>query len=297
MVPANRYTALTPRTATVVLGVSVLVAGLVLHKAIRATPAVGSAHRGSGAGALEWARPATVDGINWKVLHNRNAVTAGPVGALAKRFRVAGTFFVEDPGGTEDRKAVLDDLRKHLQRVVSEGDRLDDVQVVRIFRDRVVLQAGGVEEELWLSFSKRGEKVAGAEAGTESTALAKSDRYGGVRIGENRWVHQRQSLMDYYTELTQEPERLVAVFDSLKPVYGETGRITGYELGVEGEGKFFESVGLNEGDVVRSANSIPMTSRRRAEFLIRQFVQNKANAFVLEVERSGKREKLIYEIR
>ena len=80
-------------------------------------------------------------------------------------------------------------------------------------------------------------------------------------------------------------------------MYSDDGAITGYQLGVEGEADFFGSVGLKAGDVVRKVNSMPMTSRRRAEYFIGEFVENRGSAFVLDVERDGTPQKLIYEIR
>ena len=83
----------------------------------------------------------------------------------------------------------------------------------------------------------------------------------------------------------------------IKPLYTEDGKINGYQLGIEGEADFFHSVGIAENDIVRSVNSIDMTNRRRAEFFLHEFVNDRANAFVLEVERNGEVRKLIYQMR
>jgi hypothetical protein len=40
-----------------------------------------------------------------------------------------------------------------------------------------------------------------------------------------------------------------------------------------------------------------MTNRRRAEYFIKEFVKDRANAFVLDIERGGKPHKLIYQVR
>jgi len=89
----------------------------------------------------------------------------------------------------------------------------------------------------------------------------------------------------------------VALFDSLKPVYEEAGGIEGYRVGIEGEGGFFEAAGLVEGDVVRRVNSMRMTNRRRAEYFIGEFVADRANVFVLDIERGNEKKKLIYQVR
>ena len=56
--------------------------------------------------------------------------------------------------------------------------------------------------------------------------------YGGKRIGENSWVFSRDTLVDYYEDVRNEPQRLLALFDSMKPMYKEDGKIEGYRLNV-----------------------------------------------------------------
>ena len=127
--------------------------------------------------------------------------------------------------------------------------------------------------------------------------MGATDRYGGKQAGKQRWVFKRQALLNYYQELMDQPDRLVALFDSLKPMYNDRRKIEGYYLGVEGEKDFYDAVGLKEGDVVRSVNSMKMTSRRRAEYFISEFVKDRANAFILDIERGGKPVQLRYEVR
>ncbi len=237
-------------------------------------------------------------GLDWAVFQGGGEPP--PAGSeLARRYRLAGTFFVTDDGGLDIRKAVLDIVRTGEQRIVVEGDRIDEAAVLRISRDRVVLRAGAVEETLSLSFTE------GAGTGGVATAAADGGhpaRTGGAgRFGEevaaDNWVFNRKALMDYYNELWDAPERMLQVFDSLKPIYGENDAITGYQLGIEGERDFFDAVGFREGDVVRKVNSLPMTNRGRAENFIDQFARNRMNVFVIDIEREGKSRRLVYRIR
>ena len=224
-------------------------------------------------------------------------------GSLAKRFRLAGTFFEFDSHGASDgRKAILVDIQKKTEHIVGENDEIEVVQVVKIFRDRVVLRDGIYEEELWLSFSQPGRTTSasgtsGGDTGMPGLVNDNAVGFGGKRVGEYSWIFSRQTLLDYYQELMDEPERLVAVFDSLKPIYDDGGKITGYQLGIEGEQEFFEATGLKEGDIIRSVNQLRMTNRRRAEFFIKQFVQNRANIFKLDIERANTKIKLDYRVR
>ncbi|MCX7591864.1 MAG: hypothetical protein N2255_09580 [Kiritimatiellae bacterium] len=236
---------------------------------------------------------------NWSVFHARTPQTAPSEGALSARFRLVGTYFESSDAGSDVRRAVLDDLQHGTQRIVSENDLLDDVLVVRIYRDHVVLRKEQREEELWLGFASGSQASASGigEAGTTAEEEIMTDRFGGRRVAENQWIFRRDRLLEYYKQLMDEPRRLLAVFDSMKPVYDENRKITGYQLEMVGEKDFYEAVGLRNGDIVRKVNSLPMTNRRRAEYFISEFVNDRANAFVLEVERDGQIQKLIYQIR
>jgi type II secretion system protein C len=184
---------------------------------------------------------------------------------------------------------------------VAEGERLDGTAVAGVYADMVVLVSDGREEQLWLSFVRDTQALTSARGPRSRKAAAAdgipADRFGGRRVGDNRWVYRREGLMAYYQELLDHPQRLLKVFDSMRPVYEDGGRISGYQLHVEGEPEFFSSVGLRENDIVRSVNSLKMTSRRRAEFFIEQFVKGRANVFSMEVERDGKTAKNVYEVR
>jgi hypothetical protein len=93
--------------------------------------------------------------------------------------------------------------------------------------------------------------------------------------------------------------RALAVFDSMEPFYVEDldgeRRIDGYRLQVKGEPELFLAAGLQEGDIVKSVNSLLMTNRRRAEDMIASFATGAGTMFVLEIERDGKTFKQLYE--
>ena len=71
--------------------------------------------------------------------------------------------------------------------------------------------------------------------------------------------------------------------------------LAGYRLNTSlGEKEFYTQVGLQDGDVVRRVNSMRMTSQRRAEYFIGEFVQNRLGAVVIDIERNGQPKKLVY---
>ena len=249
---------------------------------------------------LAWSNLENEKKINpdWTVLSSKNTSTRPNLGVLSKCFRLAGTFFAFSEGVKSKRKAVLDDLKTGMQTIVSESDFISDYTVLKIFQDRVILRGASGEEVLRLSFSAIGVSSTTTDPDQAPDDGSIEDQmFGGKQVGENSWVFQRKSLMDYYSNLMDDPTRLYAVFQSLKPIYGDRSQITGYQLGIEGEKEFFDAIGLAEGDIVRKVNSLPMTNRRRAEYFIGQFAKDRANAFLVDVERDGQPLRLSYKVR
>ncbi len=224
-----------------------------------------------------------------------------PAGTLARRFRLAGTFTAV-AGLQQTRKAVLDDRDGNVQRLVSEGDLVEaDIRLTGVARDRVRLRQGAREETLFLSFATG---VPGADAapgqGTPPDA-ARTEGPGtvsrfGRQVADNRWLVDRAAVLAYYRELLAQSDRLAKVFESLKPVYQDQA-IRGYTLDVEGEAELFSAFGLRQGDVIRTVNSMPMVSQSRAEYFIHEFVQDRVSAFVIDIERQNRPEKLVYLVR
>ena len=256
----------------------------------------------------DWPEPAAFASGDWTVVQRRGAAMPAPMGPLGQRFRLAGTFFAypgEGEARSGTRHAILDDLRERKQHLLQEGDDVDTVEVVSIFRDRIVLRGQAGEEELWLSFTGKASPddrpAADERAETpplfEDMPALETSRFG-KRIGENRWVLQREELLRYFDELQEDPERLTAIFMAMEPDYDEEeDRVAGYRLRMLGEDVLYEAAGFQEGDIVRMVNSMPMTSPARAEYFISEFLNERISAVVFDIERNGAEEKLIHLIR
>jgi type II secretion system protein C len=216
--------------------------------------------------------------------------------------RLAGTFGLGSDGVAEEREAIIEVLESGRQEIVGVGETVAGIRVLAVLTDHVVLRGPNGRGDLYLgtydSEAGTGESSNAGQGGDGSSAdgTMTENRFG-KQVSTNMWVFSRESVEAYYTELMEDPDRLLAVFDSLKPLRDEERRITGYQLGIEGEKDFFTQVGMREGDVVRRVNGIPMTNRRRAEYLIRRFAENKTNAFALDIERDGKKQRLVYSLR
>lgn len=253
------------------------------------------------AAARAWPAPAPAETEAWRVFQSGEASSApAERGPLRSRFRLAGTFMaLGEDAASVYRKAILDDLRQKRQMLVSEEDTIGSIEVRRIYHNRIILADNGREEELLLSFSGEASAPASSTNRPPEQKAEKALEYGrfGKRVGENRWVFQREAIMDYYREMLDHPERAVLLYESLKPDYNENRQIEGYVLDVAGEGDFFKEIGMREGDVVRKVNSMRMVSQNRAEYFISEFAKDRLSAVVMDIERDGKPEKLIYMIR
>ena len=232
----------------------------------------------------------------------RGPATAGPgadKAAFLSDFRFAGSFFFSEGNSETLRRGVLSHLPENRQEIVSEGVVVAGVRVKRIAEDHIVLEKDGVEGMLTLGGGGNGvtrSYLDQAEAG--KTAGERRQTRFGEQTGDGVWTLQKQALQGYYEELLDEPERLLQVFDSMRPLYAEDGKsIEGYQLQAVGEQEFFDAVGIREGDVVRKVNALPMTNRGRAEFFIRQVVQDRVSAIVVDIEREGGPKRLVYELR
>jgi hypothetical protein len=150
------------------------------------------------------------------------------------------------------------------------------VRVVRVESDFVVLSDGEREEVVVLAAGTlpgRERRTPGGSA-ADAPAVLESNRFGN-RIGETRWEFNRQAVMDYYQEMMDNPERLARCFWPWgRPRRGRPGG--GLPVDMEfGEKEFYGQVGFQHGDVIRRVNSMRMTSQRRAEYFIGEFVQNR----------------------
>jgi type II secretory pathway component PulC len=241
----------------------------------------------------------TVEAGAWQAFRAAGGEAVEPLGGgLADRFGLAGVFLIlsaDSGSGVGSRGAILDDRREKKQIVAGEGSRIGEVRVVRVERDLVVLEEGGMEATLRLSEESAPRRGPSAQA-------ARTDAGGGMatnrftrQVDENRWVYDRDSLLDYYQQMMDDPERLAALFLAMRAVRDSEGRVAGYRLDMEGgENEFYAQVGFEDGDVVRSVNSFPMTRQSHAELFIGKFVQNELDTIVIEVERGGEPLKLIY---
>jgi len=247
-------------------------------------------------GMLAWRERAAVPQPDFTILRGPSDAGAATNADFLADFRFAGVFFIQGGSHVGLRRGVISYLPEKRQEIVSEGDVLAGVLVKRIDEDRIVLEKDGREGSLRLGGSGGSGSLSFLDE-TATAAPARRSRFG-EQTGDGVWTLQKSELQAYYDELLDEPERMLQVFDSLAPLYDDRGRsIEGYQLRAVGEQAFFDAVGFREGDVVRKVNALPMTNRGRAEFFIRQVVQDRVSAIVIDIEREGTPKRLVYQLR
>ena len=287
------------------LALAVLAGLLVVQLAVRLRSlgaAKTAAVRENPAAPVPFQWPAIAPGL-WKVFRAATPPPAVPAaGSLASRYRLAGVFLIlTDPGESnpENRCAILDDVQTQQQYLAAEGEQVDRVRVVSVASDHVVLSDGAREETLYLAAGTLDGAAPGAAAGPAPAAppILEANRFGN-RVGETRWEFNRDAILEYYQEMMDNPERLASLFLAMEADRDGAGKVAGYRLNMDvGERDFYTQVGLQHGDVVRKVNSMRMTSQRRAEYFIGEFVQGRLGAVVLDIERNGQPTKLVYLIK
>lgn len=235
-------------------------------------------------------------------------VFSGPGGlsdSLQDHFRLAGTFISSSEAGSdrELRKAIIDLLDSDEQVLVEEGARVGEY-TVRTIASKYVMLEGEEEGLLRLSlsfdFSESPSAPAVAAPGQplrrfEDMPALSTSRFG-KQIADNRWVLRRDDLMAYYDEIVHRPDRLARLFLSMDDVV-EEDQLRGYQVDMKGEKDLFAALGLQNGDVLRSVNSVKMTDPSRSEFMLQEFIQGRLSAVVFDIEREGQPQKLIHLIR
>ena len=256
----------------------------------------------------QWPDVPSLKECDWSLFRNvRISGSASAGGALAQRYRLAGTYILTVPeAGTPFRKAIIDNMQTKVESIVAEGERLDNVEVVQVLEDSVILRENGIQVQLSLMYTKNtgatGNQSAKLGTATGGNTPVSTNAFGAY-MGEGRWVMNRDSFLQYIEGIKENPTRMSQLFDSMVPVYDNNGgqggrrRVGGYRLQMAGEQAFYQQVGLQEGDVVRRVNELPMSSEQRAMYLINQFRENKANTFIMDIERGGKPMRLEYIVR
>ncbi len=196
----------------------------------------------------------------------------GPVTKSDINAKLLGTI----AGSTEYAYAVIrtnNDI--NIYRV---KDNIGNATILSIERKKVIILRNGAKEELSMYEEKHPQ--------LKSTLLSKS--YSVKRVGQGNYVIPENQ----FKAATQNMGALLTQARVVPNIVG--GRIKGYRIFAISPGSIYSSIGLRDGDVLRSVNGIQVTTPESALQLFQQLRNERR--FTLNVERNGQPMTLNYTV-
>jgi len=172
--------------------------------------------------------------------------------------------------------AIIQDLDRDRQDMVSVGSVVAGARVVSIGKDRVVLNVSGREEILLL----------GAEGARPATA--RGDQ-GAKESAPSTYVVDRKTVQENLDNL---PSLLM---QARADMYFREGKPEGFQLSQIQKGSILKSVGFQDGDVIRSVNGKEVRSVEDALALYQQLGDR--DSHTIGILRGGKPKTLHVKIR
>ncbi len=182
--------------------------------------------------------------------------------------------------------AVFEDAKTQEQFLYKEGDFLsEDVQIIRIGRNRVIVWTGEREEILEVLLPP-GENIMG---GGSQVVPIPSPLSGVRQISKNRWVLDRREIDGAVENLPQllTKARIIPNFSDGKP--------DGFRIFAISEDSLYSKIGLQNGDILHRVNGIEV---KEPQNFIRVFEQLKNETYlIVDLVRGNQKETFNYEVR
>lgn len=169
------------------------------------------------------------------------------------------------------------------QMLYRAGDMVGPAEIVRIERNRVILDNAGRQEMLEVSFD------AASLASTGKKGRASSAPKGIKKVSANKYILDRKEVDRLSGDMSQFMTQVRIVPNIVR------GKASGYKLMNVKKGSLVEGVGLQNGDIIKEINGKSIDKPEAAFGAYRQLKDE--GRFVIEIERKGKREILSYDIR
>ncbi len=224
-------------------------------------------------------------------------------------YTLSGTFQTYEAEGDSVHElpaasslALVDDLRNNKQHLLRQGDTLGPFSVEHVAMDQITLKRGDQTFVLALSGEmatvpvRDEEPEVDAPVRFEDLPALETTRFG-KRVGENKWVIDREEVFGYAEEIMSSPTRAIQLYRSFDQLAKKEGDQAGFKIKMKGEQDFFADMGLGDGDVIRRVNSMEMKTQVRAEYLVREFMKSRMSAVVLDVENDGETRQQIFIVR
>ena len=210
-----------------------------------------------------------------------------------------------DPGSRIALIDIMDGGKVREQVMVSEGDTIEGYRLSTVGENSAVLVKNRDSITLVLEGELAAASQGSAKAADEETASkrirledlpALEQTPYGKRIADNQWVVSYKTMVEFGQDMMDNPVRAARLLSSFEEVE-DTKVNGGFKVDIKGDSEFFGHMGLKNGDVVRKVNSMKMKNAGRAQYLVTEFMKERMSAVVLDIERDGKMEKLIYIVR
>ncbi|MGA1795949.1 MAG: type II secretion system protein GspC [bacterium] len=192
--------------------------------------------------------------------------------------------------------AIILDETTRKQDLFTEGDEIGPAKLVKIYRHKVILEHEG-KEEMLIAFEDMEALISAAlDQSTEPGAQESPGETAipgriGKKIGQNHWVMERdevQNVLENSSQLLTQV-RIIPHFTK-----GKIDQPDGFQVANIRPRSFFDTMGLRNGDVIRSVNQIPVDNAEKA-FEAYQKLRNESRIEVV-VLRNNKEVTLQYDI-
>ncbi len=166
-------------------------------------------------------------------------------------------------GGKDFSFAVIEDKRTRSQNLYRIGDSVNGMKIVSINENKIILKSEkGI---ISLNLSK-----------------AKTPSSGAIRVVSRKEVEKvKRNINAFLSKVRISP-------------YFKNGKMKGFRVNYIVGGSIVEKMGIKKGDIIRRINGEVIDSPSKIFELYRKF--NNVNKLVVDVERGGKEEKLVYEV-
>lgn len=228
-----------------------------------------------------------------KKVETKNAKVAAakttPTEELPKselRYYLIGTVV----GRPKDSYAVINIPEERQHKLFHLGDQVGAATIVKIERNRIVIDNNGRLEVLEVDFEKKVKGRRNPKRSLKRGTTRQSKAAKGVKkISANKFILDREEVENLSGDVTQFMTQVRIVPNRVD------GKPSGYKLFNIKKGSIIESVGLRNGDVIKSINGMSINKPEEA-FMAYQQVKD-GGAFNIELQRRGRTQTLQYEVR
>jgi general secretion pathway protein C len=193
--------------------------------------------------------------------------------------------------------AIILDKKTKKQDLYTEGDEIGPALILKIYRQKVILEHKGVEEML-LAFdeidSSLDASLALSEEPTDEkrSGRAKLPTKLGKKVGQNHWVLNRGDVQDVINNSSQllTQVRIIPHFEK-----GNIDQPDGFQVANIRPRSFFDTMGLRNGDIIKSVNREPVDNPEKAFEAYQKF--KKESQIEVVVLRNNKEVTLRYDVK